>query len=403
MRYVLFSLTALFLTACADTDNPVVSTAPAGKTLQLQPPGTNQASSRKLVGNSARQRNTAEGLEQDHRQDFTTGPTHYDWKLTAVKLSMEVYTDKAEEVIFTVEIWTTGSDGRLITRLGTLTRPSSMPRNTNAALYTFTGNIDLEANTTYALVVDAVGRADRAEENIHLDSTNSGAEDSGSAAGWSIANNLYEKYNDETAWRQRSRVLRIEIHGYENKNILTSSEVDRHQVSALPSPNNGCTVTYYVDENGDRVNELVPGGKELTRREDCWWKEAWDTGSPTLRESIENLHRYEELREDNVLPVISVSGCKDGSSNAVFTFSRNGPTTEHLSFTFRVSGGPNSGKSITTGFGAGHASFEWNGGEFSDGNVKVTIEDGWLSEMTGDFILGTSSAIVNSSSSTCPN
>ena len=32
MRYlIMFSLTALFLLACGDTDNPMVSTAPAGK------------------------------------------------------------------------------------------------------------------------------------------------------------------------------------------------------------------------------------------------------------------------------------------------------------------------------------------------------------------------------------
>ena len=31
MRYLMFSLTALFLLACGDTDNPVVPTAPAGK------------------------------------------------------------------------------------------------------------------------------------------------------------------------------------------------------------------------------------------------------------------------------------------------------------------------------------------------------------------------------------
>ena len=31
MRYLMFSLTALFLLACGDTDNPVVPTTPAGK------------------------------------------------------------------------------------------------------------------------------------------------------------------------------------------------------------------------------------------------------------------------------------------------------------------------------------------------------------------------------------
>ena len=49
LRYAVFSLTALFLTACADPDNPVVYTAPAGKAVDedeevKQPPGPNHGS-----------------------------------------------------------------------------------------------------------------------------------------------------------------------------------------------------------------------------------------------------------------------------------------------------------------------------------------------------------------------
>ena len=47
LRYAVFSLTALFLTACGDSDNPVVYTAPAGKAVDeevKQPPGTNYGS-----------------------------------------------------------------------------------------------------------------------------------------------------------------------------------------------------------------------------------------------------------------------------------------------------------------------------------------------------------------------
>lgn len=49
--YLIFSLAALFLTACADPDNPVVYTAPAGKVAVdeeeevKQPPAPNFGSS----------------------------------------------------------------------------------------------------------------------------------------------------------------------------------------------------------------------------------------------------------------------------------------------------------------------------------------------------------------------
>ena len=45
MRSLIFSIAVLFLAACADPDNPVVYTAPAGKLTQQpkQPPGTNSS------------------------------------------------------------------------------------------------------------------------------------------------------------------------------------------------------------------------------------------------------------------------------------------------------------------------------------------------------------------------
>ena len=249
MMYLIFSLAALFLTACGDTDNPVVSTAPASKVLQVQPPGTNQPSSRKLVGNNEQTRNLAKGFEKDIRQHFTTGPSH-DWKLTAVKLQMEQYTDK--QVTFTVGIWTTGSDGRLIRRLGTLRHPSSLAHQ---ALNTFTGNIDLAANTTYALVVDVVGRADGEESEIHMNVTNSGAEDGGSAAGWSIANTRYQRDNDQTAWElPESGSYKIEIHGYAKSSVTvgvpaTQNRAARSETVELPLRS---TLT------GEVLDEYVP-------------------------------------------------------------------------------------------------------------------------------------------------
>ena len=358
MRYVVFSVIALFVTACGDPDNPVVYTAPAGKAVQ-QPPGTNQPSSIKLVGNPVPNFPNLLYLVRDRRQDFTTGPDVRSWKLRSVRLYMN--TDFEPEPTFTVEIWTTGSDGTLMELLGTLTHPYSLETGLNE----FTGDIDLDANTTYSVVVDV---SEDGDYRVALSGTN---EDPDSEAGWSI-NYGYYRFSDQTDGWNFSSPLAIKIYGYAIP-LFTQSEIDAYQ-----------------------TRQDAPGP-------DDFGQEAWDTGDPTLRESVRNLYRHEQLREANVLPTVSVSGCQDGSGNAVFTFSRNGPTTEHLSFVFNVSGGPNDGQRIRIGFTTGTASFEWNGGAVGSDKVHVWIDPSWHNdEMSGDFIRGTREATVNSASSTCP-
>ncbi len=393
MRYVLFSLTALFLTACGDTDNPVVSTAPAGKALQVQPSSTNEPSSRKLVGNSNKTHFGFVPFTRHLRQDFTTGPTNNYWTLAAVKLQISLVSG-ASPATFVVEIWTTGSDGTLDTQMGTLTNPSSIKDGLN----TFTGNIYLVAERTYALVVYI---ASSTKSHYRLKTTGSFAEGV-AEEGWSIADSGYKRANRQSDWQTHPQPYRIEIHGHDEEMVLTQSEVDRHPVSPLPSADSGCTVTYYEDADGNLVDKARAGEEGITKvtePTECSWKKAWDTGEPSVRESIRNQHRYEELVEDGVLPTISVSGCRD-DNDAVFTFSRTGPPTENLTFSFYANGGDSK---ITTGFGAGSASFEWR--RAFDGDVSewwLTIESAWHSAMTGDFMLGTSSASVSRSSGSCP-
>ena len=396
MLYLIFALAALFLTACGDPDNPVY-TAPAGKAVAnddevKQPPGTNYGSYEEipyvpadppetaaqtlaaeeeeeipppLVGNLEQTSGPIISFIRDHRQDFTTGSDARSWKLTAVKLFLQ--TTSSASATYTVEIWTTDGGATLMEKIGTLTHPSSL---TNSALNEFTGDIDLAANTTYALVVDVSQGVNL--DNINMRYTATGTEDGDSMAGWSIADYFYWREKDATDWNEiQGSSLIIEIHGYAI--FSTQSEIDRHRTSSLPAPG-----------------------------PDDWYKDAWDTGDPTLRGSLEREHRYEQLVEDRVLPTLSVTGCKDGN-NAVFTFSRNAPFTENVSFTFYVSGGDYDGSRITTGFGAGNARYEWNGGTvFGSNYVAVLIEPGWHNaDMTGDYIVGTSTARVDNSSKPC--
>ena len=172
-----------------------------------------------------------------------------------------------------------------------------------------------------------------------------------------------------------------------------NEQLDRRSTSSLPLGNGACEE---IDENGNVVG-----------RGPCGWQKAWDTGDRTIRETIQDNWRYEEIKDD-VLPTVSVSDCKNGT-NAVFTFSRTGPTTEGLSFSMRVYQGDGKGpyddrsSTVTTGFLAGAASLtdQWSIPAVNGGKVAVKLIPGWENDMTDDYELGTSTALVNSSSSSC--
>ena len=350
MLYLIFSLAALFLTACGDPDNPVY-TAPAGKAVTddeepnygsydeipyvpADPPETaaqtladGQTASNKLVGNLSIASGNPSGLDKDFRQDFTTGPDARSWKLTEVRL--HITNTQADEVpTFTVEIWTTDSDA---TRLGTLLPPSPLIDGLNG----FTGDINLDANTTYSVVVDVSNTGD-----INLNVIFQDGEDPDKAVGWSIADEHCQGDDPHgTVWDYCSYAnsFRMEIYGVAIP-LFTQSEVDAHSTDPLPEADNPSEIR-------------------------------------------QEASRHQQLREDGVLPTISVKGCRDGN-NAVFTFCRNGPTTENLAFTFSVDGGKTT---ISMGFGAGNAARKWS--TFFNKEVWVKIEKAYHNYHSGDYIV----------------
>ena len=174
--------------------------------------------------------------------------------------------------------------------------------------------------------------------------------------GWSIADDVYWRPKDDTDWQLfTDRSYKMEIHGYaftqsEQSEIdahstgpLTQSEIDAYSTDPLPAEDN----------------------------------------PPEIRQKAS---RHQQLREDGVLPTISVSGCQD-ANGAVFTFSRNGPTTENLAFTFSVDGG---NTTISMGFGAGNATREWR----APFNTWVKIEKAYHNYHSGDYIVGTSGLVT---------
>ena len=140
-------------------------------------------------------------------QAFTTGTHSAGYPLSSV----EIVSQDAESDEFTVAVYTVDDDGHPATLHAPLTAPDSFAAGT--LVFTAPANIrTLKPNTTYALVFN---RPLGSTTTVSLGSTTSDAEDSGPAAGWSIANNYYYKNSGSTVWQQTGtrKSIRIAIEG----------------------------------------------------------------------------------------------------------------------------------------------------------------------------------------------
>lgn len=152
-------------------------------------------------------------LDNDHAQAFNTGSHAGGYKLTKVQLRIQP--TSAASPTYTVKIHN-ASGGNPGTVLGTLTNPSSLPVLSALETFDFTASgdgIDLAANTTYFVVWD-VSTTNSATGSI--ETTNLDTEDSGAAAGWSIANGGRFRNHDASTWTNSGNARKIAIHGAAN-------------------------------------------------------------------------------------------------------------------------------------------------------------------------------------------
>ena len=161
----------------------------------------------KLVSNTGQTRAGGTTLNRrETAQAFTTGSHGSGYKLTGVKIHL-TYSGGAKPTI-ALSIYS-NSSGAPGTSLHTLTLSGSL----NAGLNSFTasgGGIDLAANTTYWVFVRSTGDG----SNFALSRTASLNEDSGGAAGWSLANSGLWRNNGNSSWNNTTPRM-IEIHGSE--------------------------------------------------------------------------------------------------------------------------------------------------------------------------------------------
>ena len=150
------------------------------------------------LGQAAHSAGVSATDSQDLAQGFTTGSRSGGYTLGSVELDVTGFTGTASDV--TVSIYSeSGNDPN--TAVHTLTTPASISGPTT---FTAPSNAILAADTQYYVVITTAG------EDVTLSRTDSTADDSGGAAGWSIQDS--GRIN-ETGWTSTTRPLRISIKG----------------------------------------------------------------------------------------------------------------------------------------------------------------------------------------------
>ncbi|MDE0230522.1 MAG: SwmB domain-containing protein [Spirochaetaceae bacterium] len=181
---------------------------------------------------------------------FTTGAHAAGYTLSAVDVSFGLIGSTA---VVQVSLYSTSS-GAPGTSLQVLTNPASF---TSDGLNTFTAAADttLDANTTYALVVENTRTTERATPDLILSGTTSDSEDTDAATGWSIANAANARNTNDAAWQVRpdSAMLMIAIKG---------SAKDTTAPTLQTATVNGSTLTLTFDEALDTTT--APAASRFT-------------------------------------------------------------------------------------------------------------------------------------------
>ena len=153
-------------------------------------------------------------------QAFTTGANAGGYTLTGISVVIRGTASADQRAALAVQLWSDSSGesaGQPGAKLADLTVPSSV--STGTVLFAAPSNTTLSASTTYHLVIDAAN----VTAGLEAETTDSDAEDSGAAAGWSIANDYLE--NQLGSWNTSvySDSLRLEVSGYANTQTATTT------------------------------------------------------------------------------------------------------------------------------------------------------------------------------------
>ncbi len=186
-----------------------------------------QIQSSHLVSNTGQTTGAAAAnITIDRAQAFTTGSNSAGYTLTSVQLSLQEV--GSQTITFIVTLHEDSSGTPSTTSLGTLTTTTTtLPGTFGLVQYNASGNgISLDANKTYWVLIDAAGANGN---HTQTQTTTSGDEDSGGAAGWSIASDHLGRGSTATDWSASatvSSVIHIRINGSAGLDRLSQAPRD---------------------------------------------------------------------------------------------------------------------------------------------------------------------------------
>ncbi len=213
------------------------------------------------------------GTALDHAQQFTTGSNAQGYKLNSVEIRFAHF---EKGFSYTVKVHN-NSGGKPGTVVGTLTKPTFSNFSTATVLkFSASGSgLDLKASTAYFLVVDVTGNAGTGRAGWRI--TRSTSEDSGAAAGWSIADkHLFRQNTDGSDWTDNlvRSTLKLRINGSlvlptvtiaSVASPVTEGSAARFTVSRTGNTTSALSVSLAVSETTSAGRDFVIASDEGTK------------------------------------------------------------------------------------------------------------------------------------------
>ena len=180
-----------------------------------------------LISNLDQSRAGGGVFTNDQAQAFTTGSNSGGYSLTKVVIESSL----RDDADFTVSVHENDS-GAPGTSLGTLTKPT-LPATDTTGDYEFThSGIDLAVSTTYFIVVDV----STSNGLFTIWNTNSDAEDTGGATGWSIGDSsLYRGFGSTGSWTTWAASKKISMTGTVTGGTTNSPATGVPTISGTPA------------------------------------------------------------------------------------------------------------------------------------------------------------------------
>lgn len=164
-----------------------------------------------LASNFGKTNGATFGFGHEYGQTFSTHANAGGYKLTSLKLDVNVGAPNGNQPTYKIELWSINGNGKPLTRLATLTNPNAIETGVNT--WTFPGGgYDAKAKTTYVVLWDV--QDPPGSINALFATTAINSEDSGS---WPLGDEALMKAKTEGVndWRWHSnQSLKIQIVGY---------------------------------------------------------------------------------------------------------------------------------------------------------------------------------------------